>query len=172
MEEERKPEPEPVAQITQKKDIKKEIRKEIKPPPADRFTVKPQTPLTMLDMDVIKLTAQFVARNGQKFLIGLTEREKQNPQFDFLKPNHQLFPFFTNLVDAYSKCSNPTKGDINKLQQYINDKMAILNTAGERFEYESQTTHAKKKKEDLEEEERSNISIDLVLNFHSANGSN
>jgi len=108
----------------------------------------------MLDMDVIKLTAQFVARNGQKFLIGLTEREKQNPQFDFLKPNHQLFPFFTNLVDAYSKVTNPTKGDITKLQQFGNDKMAILNASGERFEYEHQTTQAKKKKEDLDEEER------------------
>jgi len=95
--------------IQQKKEIKKEFRVEVKAPPADRFTVEPPTSLTILDMDVIKLTAQFVARNGQKFLIALTEREKQNPQFDFLKPTHSLFSFFTNLVDAYSKCSNPSK---------------------------------------------------------------
>ena len=57
-----------------------------------------------IDMDIIKLTAQFVAKNGQKFLIALTEREKNNPQFDFLKPTHQMFAFFTSLVDAYSKC--------------------------------------------------------------------
>ena len=62
-----------------------------------------------IDMDIIKLTAQFVAKNGQKFLIALTEREKNNPQFDFLKPTHQMFAFFTSLVDAYSKCIVPRK---------------------------------------------------------------
>jgi len=127
---------------------------EVRPPPADRFTVEPPTSLTVLDMDVIKLTAQFVAKNGQKFLIALTEREKQNPQFDFLKPTHQLFSFFTNLVDAYSKCANPTKVDVLKLQRFANDKMEILNAAGDRFTFESQQTQTKKKKEDVEEEER------------------
>jgi len=76
---------------------------------SDRFTVENPINLSVLDMDVIKLTAQFVAKNGQKFLIALTEREKQNPQFDFLKPTHSLFSYFTNLVDAYSKCINPSK---------------------------------------------------------------
>jgi hypothetical protein len=36
--------------------------------------------LTGLDLDVIKLTAQFVARNGAAFLTGLTTREANNPQ--------------------------------------------------------------------------------------------
>jgi hypothetical protein len=31
-------------------------------------------------LDVIKLTAQFVARNGKSFLTGLTSREHMNPQ--------------------------------------------------------------------------------------------
>jgi len=35
--------------------------------------------LANVDSDIIKLTAQFVARNGQKFLQGLTEREQRNP---------------------------------------------------------------------------------------------
>ena len=36
--------------------------------------------LTALDLDVIKLTAQFVARNGRAFLTGLAQREAANPQ--------------------------------------------------------------------------------------------
>ncbi len=63
-------------------------------------------------MDIIKHCAQFVAKNGQKFLVALTEREKQNVQFDFLKPTHPMFSFFTNLVDAYNNCLNPKKEDI------------------------------------------------------------
>ena len=54
-----------------------------------------------LDLDVIQLTAQFVARNGRTFLTGIANREARNPQFDFLKPTHHLFSYFTSLVDAY-----------------------------------------------------------------------
>jgi splicing factor 3A subunit 1 len=60
-----------------------------------------------LDLDVIQLTAQFVARNGRTFLTGIANREARNPQFDFLKPTHHLFSYFTSLVDAYSKCLMP-----------------------------------------------------------------
>jgi hypothetical protein len=35
--------------------------------------------------------------------------------------------------------------------------MSILNTAGERFEFELQQNQAKKKKDEIDEEERSNI---------------
>jgi splicing factor 3A subunit 1 len=36
--------------------------------------------LNAQDLDVIKLTAQFVARNGKAFLAGLSSREHTNPQ--------------------------------------------------------------------------------------------
>lgn len=59
--------------------------------------------LSNLEVDVIKHTAQFVAKNGKKFLMALTEREKQNPSFEFLKPTNWTFNFFINLVNAYQK---------------------------------------------------------------------
>ena len=62
-----------------------------------------------LDLDVIQLTAQFVARNGRTFLTGIANREARNPQFDFLKPTHHLFSYFTSLVDAYSKMTGQTR---------------------------------------------------------------
>lgn len=86
-----------------------DFKKDVKPPPPDQYSVDHPPNVPLLDFDIIKHTAQFVAKNGQKFLIALTEREKQNPQFEFLKPNHALFAFFTNLVDGYSKCIMPKK---------------------------------------------------------------
>lgn len=47
--------------------------------PADQFSIAHHPLLANVDTDVIKLTAQFVARNGGKFLQGLTEREQRNP---------------------------------------------------------------------------------------------
>lgn len=38
----------------------------------------------------MRLTAQFVARNGSQFHNGLLNREFKNPQFDFLKATNPL----------------------------------------------------------------------------------
>ena len=64
--------------------------------------------LSALDVDVIKLTAQYTAVNGREFLASLALREQRNPQFDFLKPTHMLFSYFTSLVDAYAKILHPS----------------------------------------------------------------
>lgn len=85
--------------------------------------------LTALDLDIIKVVAQFVARNGKTFLTGLASREHSNPQFNFLKPTHSMFTFFTALCDAYSKVLMPPKGIIQKLQKDATDRCAYLGEA-------------------------------------------
>ena len=59
--------------------------------------------------DVVKLTAQFVARNGRQFLTNLMNREQRNYQFDFLRPQHSLFNYFTKLVEQYTKVGPATE---------------------------------------------------------------
>lgn len=71
--------------------------------------------LSVLELDTIKLAAQFVARNGKSFLTGLSSREHTSPAFAFLRPTHSLFTFFTSLCDAYSRCLMPPKGTKDKL---------------------------------------------------------
>lgn len=95
-------------------------------PPAFEFsTLGHPTGLSAVDIDIMKLSAQYTAINGREFLgtfatifpahsLTLTcnilctkltgplaIREQRNPQFDFLKPTHMLFNYFTTLVDAY-----------------------------------------------------------------------
>ena len=53
--------------------------------------------------DIVKLTAQFVARNGRNFLTTLMNKEQRNYQFDFLRPQHSLFQYFTKLLEQYTK---------------------------------------------------------------------
>lgn len=68
------------------------------------------------DLDLVKLTAQFVARNGKGFLTDLAMKEARNMEFNFLKPTHSMFTFFTALCDAYSK----VRGTYNtSLQQHF-----------------------------------------------------
>ena len=61
------------------------------------------SPSLYLCSDIIKLTAQFVARNGAQFMDQLMVREQKNETFDFLRKNHILFTFFTKMVEQYSK---------------------------------------------------------------------
>lgn len=90
--------------------------------PADEiYTVRIPEGMTYLDLDIIKITAQFVARNGKAFLTGLSSREHTNPQFNFLKPTHSLFSFFTSLCDAYSRVLMPPKGTKDKLKKDLED---------------------------------------------------
>ena len=63
-------------------------------------------------MDIIKITAQFVAKNGEKFLSELSQRESKNSQFNFLKPQHILFGYFTYLVGSYTKIITDKKEKI------------------------------------------------------------
>ncbi|KAF0978181.1 hypothetical protein FDP41_002696 [Naegleria fowleri] len=72
------------------------------------------------ELDVIKLTAQYVAMNGKQFQFEIASAESKNPQFDFLKPNHRHFHFFSKLVDIYTKVLFPdrlTPMEIQKLNQ-------------------------------------------------------
>mmetsp|Transcript_99037 Transcript_99037/g.171640 ORF Transcript_99037/g.171640 Transcript_99037/m.171640 type:complete len:705 (-) Transcript_99037:105-2219(-) len=128
-------------------------RKVVKPPAPDQFVVN-HPYIAPMDMDIIKLTAQFVARNGQKFLIGLTQRESRNPQFDFLKPTHALFGYFTSLVDAYTKCLMPNKDEVEKLKKCSVSESEILDRAMARYSWDEQEESQRRSKEEEDKEEK------------------
>eukprot|EP00466_Bigelowiella_natans_P021683 jgi/Bigna1/145972/aug1.106_g20680 len=86
------------------------------PPPKNVYSVRTPSIVTPVDVDIIKLTAQFVARNGRQFLAGLTAREQRNPSFEFLNPAHPLFTFFQKLVDAYAKVVIPPSKLLDSLR--------------------------------------------------------
>ncbi|BDA49786.1 Splicing factor 3A subunit 1 [Coccomyxa sp. Obi] len=110
--------------------------KPLEPPEPDQYTVPTPEGLTAFDLDNIRLTAQFVARNGKAFLTGLAAKEHGNPAFNFLKPTHSLFGFFTALCDAYSKVLMPPKGLMEKLRRNSTDRVALLERCLRRLEFE------------------------------------
>ena len=52
----------------------------LEPPEREQYSVALPEGITAFDLDVIRLTAQLVARNGKGFLTGLTAREHSNSQ--------------------------------------------------------------------------------------------
>ncbi|KAL4583194.1 hypothetical protein LXL04_007760 [Taraxacum kok-saghyz] len=130
------------------------VKKIRDPPEAEQYTIRLPEGITGEELDIIKLTAQFVAKNRKSFLTGLTSRENNNPQFHFLKPTHSMFMFFTSLADAYSKVLMPPKGLPEKLKKSVADMITVLERALHRLEWERSQEQARQKAEDEIEQER------------------
>ncbi|CAE5957491.1 unnamed protein product [Arabidopsis arenosa] len=128
--------------------------KPLEPPEPEKYTVRLPEGITGEELDIIKLTAQFVARNGKSFLTGLTSREINNPQFQFMKPTHSMFTFFTSLVDAYSEVLMPPKDLKEKLRKSAADLTTVLERCLHRLEWDRSQEQQKKKEEDEKELER------------------
>lgn len=132
------------------------------PPKAELYTVRLPEGITGEELDIIKLTAQFVARNGKSFLTSLAQRESNNPQFNFIRPTHSMFTFFTMLTDAYSRVLRPEEGVpalIRELQEGSKDLTTVLERCLNRLEWDRSQEHAKQQAEDEIELERMQMSM-------------
>ena len=135
----------------------------LEPPKKDEFTIPIPAGISALDLDVIKVTAQFAARNGKKFVTALASKEHANPQFNFLRPQHSMFTFFTALADAYEKILSPDDSTLASLVEGCVKSVALQRIL-KRLEWESAQDKAKKDKEDAEEEERIQMAL---IDWHS-----
>jgi splicing factor 3A subunit 1 len=116
------------------------------------------------DLEVVRLTALFVAKNGRQFMTTLSQRETGNYQFDFLRPNHSLHNFFQRLIDQYTSLlrAGSASGDsakiqearIRELQANVEDKYHVLGRAKQRAEWFKFQDEQKQRKEEEAEKER------------------
>lgn len=130
------------------------------PPTEFEFIADPPS-ISALDLDIVKLTAQFVARNGRQFLTNLMNREQRNFQFDFLRPQHSLFQYFTKLLEQYTKVLIPPKDLLPKLRDEAMNMDKILDQVKYRSEWlKYQEAQRRKEEEELERERVAYAQID------------
>ncbi|XP_076067549.1 splicing factor 3a subunit 1 [Oratosquilla oratoria] len=123
------------------------------PPPEFEFIADPPS-ISAFDLDVVRLTAQFVARNGRQFLTTLMNREQRNYQFDFLRPQHSLFQYFTRLLEQYTKVLIPPKDLMKRLSDEAQSPQAVMKQIKYRVEWEKHQAALKRKEEEEAEKER------------------
>lgn len=130
------------------------------PPPDFLFSARMPN-ISAQDLDVVKLTALFAAKNGRLWMTSLSQREAGNYQFDFLRPNHSLYQFFTRLMDQYMLLLNgstledgkPEQARIAELEKNSKDKFNVLEKAKKRAEWVKYQEQQKAKKEEEAEKE-------------------
>lgn len=144
-------------------DASKEPPKPQGPPKPADFQFSARMPrINQKDLDIIRLTALFVAKNGRQFMTQLAQRESGNPQFQFLIPNHTFHNFFQHIIDQYTTLlrAGGLSGEGGKLQEEqvaeleknIGDKFHVLARAKQRGEYIKFQEQEKAKKEEEEQE--------------------
>ncbi|XP_063931395.1 splicing factor 3A subunit 1-like [Zophobas morio] len=147
-------------EVKSKEFIKEEPEAPVLPPPDYEFLITVPT-IAAMDIAIVKLTAQSVAKNGRQFLMSLMQRESRNYLFDFLRPHHILFGYFTKLVEQYTKIFLPSKESLENLKNQSTNREAILRRVKQRVAWENQQ---RKKKQDIqnkiEEEKRQYATID------------
>eukprot|EP00794_Sanderia_malayensis_P016898 gene16898-18604_t len=122
------------------------------PPPFEYIADPPS--ISAIDLDVVKLTAQFVAKNGKSFLSNLINREQRNYQFDFLRPQHSLFQYFTKLVEQYTKVLLPPSDITKSLQEDVDQPFKVLDRVQYRVDWERHQERERRKEEEEKERER------------------
>lgn len=130
--------------------------------------------------DIVKLTAQFVARNGRQFLTNLMNREQRNYQFDFLRPQHSLFQYFTKLLEQYTKILIPPKDLMGRLKsESISGRESmnlVLDQVKYRANWQRHQEAQRRREEEKIEKERGGCSFEpvngerifLIFNLFSA----
>ncbi len=130
-------------------------------PPEFHFSARMPN-ISAQDLDVVRLTALFVAKNGRSFMTTLSQKETRNYQFDFLRPQHSLYQFFSRLVDQYTLLLQSASVDgeksktarMKELEQYAEDKFNILGRGKQRAEWVKFQEEQKQKKEEEAEKEK------------------
>ncbi|XP_055599829.1 splicing factor 3A subunit 1 [Uranotaenia lowii] len=157
-----------VAAQLKQQELLKAVREEQfvpKDPPAEFEFIADPPSISALDLDIVKLTAQFVARNGRLFLTNLMNREQRNYQFDFLRPQHSLFQYFTKLLEQYTKILVPPKDLMNKLKIESTAGISSMNVVLEQVKYRAnwnkhQEMQRRREEEKIERERVAYAQID------------
>ncbi|KAJ5288541.1 hypothetical protein N7478_001571 [Penicillium angulare] len=133
------------------------------PPEPPAFYFSARMPIShSQDLEVVKLTALFVAKRGKSFVTALSQREARNPQFEFLRPGNSLHQYFTRLIDQYTILLRAEGIDdattlekrVAELEINAKSKYRILERAKQRAEWVKHQEEQKQAKEDQDEQER------------------
>ncbi|KAL3320198.1 splicing factor 3a, subunit 1 [Cichlidogyrus casuarinus] len=125
-----------------------------KEPPKEFEYIYDPPSIAAQDIDIVKLTAQFVARNGRQFLTQLMSREQRNYQFDFLRAQHSMFGYFTKLVEQYTKILIPPKDLVKHLQDELDAPDVFMKNVHYRVDWQRHEERQRKREEEAAEKDR------------------
>jgi len=150
-------------QITQPKPRATTISQPIEDPFPFHFDLRIPKDINEMQLEIIKTTARYVAKNGMQFLGAIAGKHAANPLFDFTKLSHQHFSFFNKLVEVYKKLMMPSKKMMNdlKFMADANNRMKLLDRMHEKAEWDMiQMEKRRRERERRKEEQEAMNTVD------------
>ncbi|KAF2741370.1 hypothetical protein EJ04DRAFT_453765 [Polyplosphaeria fusca] len=136
------------------------------PPKPPDFVFCARMPnISAKDLDILKVTALYAARNGENWLKDLRNREAGNFQFDFLRPNHSFHQYFRGLIDQFRLLTNQDQRALQlrtlELRRNVEDRFNVLDKSKSRAQFMKYKAAQKEKEEKkVEDEKKEYASID------------
>lgn len=132
-----------------------------KPPPEFQFSARMPN-ISAQDLEIVKITALYAAKNGRSWITQLSQREAGNYQFDFLRPQHSLNMYFNRLMEQYKDLIEgetadngaPQKKRIAEMESISKNRFHVLERAQKRAEYRKWQEKQQIEKEEKEEKEK------------------
>ncbi|KAG7194420.1 SF3a splicing factor complex subunit [Scheffersomyces spartinae] len=131
-----------------------------------RFITRWDQPPLAYDDQIMKLTAMFVAKNGDEYGSALYEHKKSDgngPQFAFMDTGHTYYPNYINYVESYRKIIKYMEEGEDNMEELldINDDQEPLQRGILRALYKKHNRQAKKASKEKEKQQKLNFaSID------------
>eukprot|EP01028_Stygiella_incarcerata_P005579 TRINITY_DN2343_c0_g2_i1.p1 TRINITY_DN2343_c0_g2~~TRINITY_DN2343_c0_g2_i1.p1 ORF type:complete len:730 (+),score=293.68 TRINITY_DN2343_c0_g2_i1:226-2415(+) len=116
-------------------------------PPPDEFIIRPPKNIPCIVWEVMKTSAEFVAKRGREFIQVIASRERHDPLFDFVKKTHFYHATFLRMVESFEKIVQMPKDMITMLHHNAEDQLGVLRRLQCRAEWE-----ARRRKEEEENE--------------------
>lgn len=125
--------------------------------------------ISALDLDIIKLTALYVAKNGDEYAKKLQNHEIKvgnRAQFDFVNEKHSLNKLFRQYIDQYLillkfYSNQPEDEDVLQINEQLNDADKMISNAYKRAQYDKMNKVERKEKQKLIEQKQAHFaSID------------
>lgn len=97
-------------------------------------------------------------------------REQRNFQFDFLRPQHSLFQYFTKLLEQYTKILIPPKDLMGKLRAESAPGRACMNLVLDQVKYRANWQRhqeaQRRREEEKIEKERGELLLKYIEKFN------
>ncbi|KAA8495653.1 putative splicing factor 3A subunit 1 [Porphyridium purpureum] len=112
-------------------------RTALDPPPVDVFSI-PECSLvpTALELEVVKLTAQFTVCNPAAFLDVIRKKEQRNALFAFLQPLHPHHELFSKLCEAYRIIQTKDQTLVQRILRLLDSPEPVLDLMNQKMEWE------------------------------------
>ncbi|KAK2953727.1 putative Splicing factor 3A subunit 1 [Blattamonas nauphoetae] len=123
-------------------------------PPPLRFAIDTPKHITPIELETIRLTAQYIAEKGRIALENIHQEKSQDPQFEFLNPSSSRNAYFVSILRQYQEVGRQNESTLTQIKNEAANQQLIYQRVKQRAMAERVQEIKQKREERLRESEK------------------